>query len=547
MSGTSANEIRNTIDAYLILNMDELEEYNRPESDARPEGISQGAQSAMAELVRLAGGQSEIVRELIQGSLSGTASTNPGAGGYLILVRVLGQVDESAEELNRLISAGGVHPAIQAAAVHELGKRNEPALLVPLIRRLQGGRWWRRRLNAIMDRVAGPDALDDVSTAIVQEMGRNHIVEALPALRARQKTLDGHDHLGCWDRAELLNARGQLGDREALPALIELGYTQGTCAQLGREGLDALCEEMGGHREVITALEGSPCGEDLPTELERLARNGMTLPIRLWAQAALVQIDPEAARPLIFERLGDKDWWVANRSCSDLCALPESARRGLDQLAADPEQDRNRRLWAVYALVQLGLEATEIWESIPDGQVHLSDQIPAIARRAALCSWSAGRIGIGTDVRWLIEAEIAHGQHPISDQLRRGQAQQETADHYERILTSAGLTGSTLTPYEQIEGYGMATFFVVKSDGSSFCISKCEPCCGAYDQEIFAPLESADEAEVPSTLRARLDEAGLIWLNSDILATTLPALFVPDWSGDREATLGELIFSLLVY
>jgi len=138
---------------------------------------------------------------------------------------VLAKLDPDGWMLYRVLRSWRVPQRVKSKGVFELGRRNDPALLRPLLDWLQpqGWRGWIR--NRLVQRGWQTLYLSEVDRAILSELGRQQIAEAIPPIEKLDEWMVNHPELyRPLDRVPLVTVRAQLGDPNALRTLMTWSY-----------------------------------------------------------------------------------------------------------------------------------------------------------------------------------------------------------------------------------------------------------------------------------------------------------------------------------
>ncbi|WP_447969936.1 hypothetical protein [Nitrospira sp. M1] len=222
------------------------------------------------------------------------------------LVKVLNEVDASGKLLLRVALDNHAHFGDRVAAMGYLAARNEQALvkpLLPLLTKPLTGEIRSAALDALA-RCGVQEALPIVQElysyrAIAKERTPWSEAPDISLLRAlwqgivnwvREGVVMPEEWLNPW--AELLKARGRLGDSTALRDLIILQSDPDDWLD-AVEGFDALIHHLGGLRNALSLLCENSSFATLEGQLLSLADHDRDEAVRQWANDQLAAMDPE--------------------------------------------------------------------------------------------------------------------------------------------------------------------------------------------------------------------------------------------------------------
>lgn len=464
-----------------------------------------------------------------------------------VLIRVLAKLDPDGRMLYRVLRSWRMPQAVKSTGVSELGSRNDPALLLPLLEWLQpqGWRGWIR--NQLVQRGWQTLHLAEVDRSILFQLGRQQIAEAIPLIEQRDEWMANHpSQYRPLDRVPLVTVRAQFGEPDALHTLIKWSYGDKKISSTSSDEMDPVVgmryatESLGGAAAVLEMLGPNRPPTPLDEALVWLMENGDGNAMQRWARAELVKLDSELALDLLCNELGRGEWLEALTPIFRIQIQEDPVNQERNPLpiarvraiAADPNEPRQRRLWAVYALFVMEHDATDLWEQIPDPYAPLSPGVPESVQRAIASFWAP--LGgeeyarEGTDIRLLIEGKrqymLNNGVNNIINNINcpSESAEAEQLADYRKRIYDAGLTNIVITSTHD-------DFYVVEGRGYWFLLSKAGPfCCGDGEPGgAFIWPQSQTEAEPPSlAVQELLKEAGFLWMDKRMLETKLENYFV---------------------
>ncbi|MEZ0114321.1 hypothetical protein ABH920_008355 [Catenulispora sp. EB89] len=363
--------------------------------------------------------------------------------------------------------------------------------------------WWKRQLCALALVGRVPEDYVGDLIARVRDFGEVNEVRAalLEALADREELLpwlrDEAGKLSQASKPSVLQARGRLGDRTAVPQLVFLAASPWAHeGRLGRAGVDALVERYG--LETILADIGGQSPEARIAQVRLQAAGGLDV------SYALADEDRAVA-------------YTAQALVEDVARL----RAYRDEAPTD-----EAKLWAAYRLYQLTEdqdEARATYEELGRPRIEVpgldEDMRRVIVREYAGCSQRR------TDPRWRIEL-ICTEAPPERDEA----AEAAELNHALAALTAAGLEPQPPVSAGQHHHQGDGTYHVVTVGSGNLAVST----LGRYATEYSGDPDPA--------ARTALETAGFQWIDADVAAIRVTDLCVYHFGHRSDLTVAELLF-----
>lgn len=426
-----------------------------------------------------------------------------------VLVQMLDQLDSSGELLLEVARDPKAAWYARVASIEQIGKRGESSLLKALLAILDDSR-----------------ASSEVLRAIVKAVVDNRFKEGLPFFQKLSEGAGG-DYL--------LYDRCLMGEAAALLPLIREAYNEEAFAA-DREAIDYNWPEFedlyGGVAGVIEILYDSS-SETAITTWGELLEVVEEPELRAFALERFLAEEP--ASDELYRRLqpllSDSSETLAFQAAHELFRLESPQLAMLREIAEDPSESTNARLWSIYILMNTCGSAQCILDQIPSWEVCLPDTVPAALREQIVRYW-VPECEVGTDVRWLIELQSL----PL---VKKSNIPDDRVTRFRKALKKAGWRTSDPVNFAAVVMQGGATYsqMVATSrdrERHQIAISDLGP---------FLMLDDQEPNEVVEFQFAKAAaEVGLAWLGNDILDVLVPGLRVYHFGEKSSLTIGELLF-----